>query len=141
MIQKYTQYQRRDSNPYEINSADFLTTPYHYGRKSVVVWTMPLPYPLLDLGSGCLVSTHLGLLHLARRCLRESFAELAHIHLAVSKSKCSNCQSPLRKPIPPRWYWVYSNKKAAYRLLPEPHQSRKVPTSSYFYSPISYDSK
>lgn len=33
LIQKYTQYQRRDSNPYGINPADFLTTPYRYGRK------------------------------------------------------------------------------------------------------------
>lgn len=46
LIQKYTQYQRRDSNPYGIDPADFLTTPYRYGRKSVVVWTMPLPYPV-----------------------------------------------------------------------------------------------
>ena len=60
---------------------DFLTTLCRHSRTlCVVVWTMSLPY-LLDLGRWYIVSTHLGFIHLARRCLRESFAELATIHI------------------------------------------------------------
>lgn len=44
---------------------------------------MSSPYPM-DLGGEYIVSTHLGLLHLARRCLKESFAELARIHKGIS---------------------------------------------------------
>lgn len=69
--------------PVSLAATLFLATPYCYGRICVVVWTMSSPY-LLDLGGGYIVSTHLGLLHLARRCLKESFAELARIHEGIS---------------------------------------------------------
>lgn len=62
--------------------ADFLTTLCYHSRVNVVVWTMSLPYPR-DLGSWCIVSTHLGdtYRHLARRCPLRGFHRFSqHSH-------------------------------------------------------------
>ena len=75
--------------------------PHHVAMtvQNVVVWTMSSPYQK-DLGGWYIVSTHLGyIIHLARRCLRESFAELATIHRGVFQPKCSNLSSFARLPI------------------------------------------
>lgn len=62
-----------------------------FSYHSILLWPhkalwsgLCLHHILLDLGGEYLVSTHLELLHLARRCLRESFTVLARIHIEVS---------------------------------------------------------
>ena len=74
----------RGSNSHEQSSTVFLTTSYCYDRKMRCGLDYVFTISFFDLGSEYIVSTHLGLLHLVRRCLLESFTELARFYIEVS---------------------------------------------------------
>lgn len=91
-----------DSNRDELCSEDFLTTLCHHSRICVVVWTMPLPYPLgLRQRASSLYtfrhkpfSSALSILEFHRIC--------PHSHKKFPILVLKFSSSLLRKPIPPR---------------------------------------